>query len=98
MWKKTLDCLSNRRRSSIPKFGSKLEIKPKSNNSLERDLLYLAGSKPDAILAIVEIEKKETPFGPPMELRYSPQELKEIVPLASVNTVQIGKHFYMFRT
>jgi ubiquinone/menaquinone biosynthesis C-methylase UbiE len=38
--------------------------------------------KPEALLAIVEIEKKETPFGPPLEFRYSPEELKEIVPLA----------------
>ena len=30
-----------------------------------------------------------------MELRYSPEELKEIVPLAPVNTVQVGEHFYM---
>jgi len=51
--------------------------------------------KPDATLAIVEIEKKETPFGPPMELRFSPDELKEIVPLVPVNTLQVGDHFYM---
>jgi ubiquinone/menaquinone biosynthesis C-methylase UbiE len=51
--------------------------------------------KPDALLAIVEIEKKETPFGPPLELRYSPEELKEIVPLVPLNTVQVGEHFYM---
>jgi len=51
--------------------------------------------KPYGTLAIVEIEKKETPFGPPMELRFSPTELKEIVPLAPVNTIQAGEHFYM---
>jgi ubiquinone/menaquinone biosynthesis C-methylase UbiE len=51
--------------------------------------------KPDALLAVVEIEKKETPFGPPLELRYSPEELKEIVSLIPVNTVQVGEHFYM---
>ena len=51
--------------------------------------------KPDALLAIVEIEKKETPFGPPQELRFSPEELKKIVPLTPVNTVQVGEHFYM---
>ncbi|RPJ78024.1 MAG: class I SAM-dependent methyltransferase [Deltaproteobacteria bacterium] len=51
--------------------------------------------KPGAILAIVEIEKKETPFGPPMELRYSPEELKAIVPLVSVDTIQAGEYFYM---
>ena len=51
--------------------------------------------KPDALLAIVEIEKKETPFGPPVKLRYSPEELKKIVPMVPVNTVQVGEHFYM---
>jgi ubiquinone/menaquinone biosynthesis C-methylase UbiE len=52
--------------------------------------------KPDATLSIVEIEKKETPFGPPLESRYSAEELKEIVPLSAVNTVQVGKHFFMY--
>jgi len=51
--------------------------------------------KPDSTLAIVEIEKKETPFGPPMELRYSPEELKEAVSLFPVRTVKAGEHFYM---
>jgi len=51
--------------------------------------------KPDGQLAIVEIEKKETPFGPPMESRYSPDELKNIVHMHPVNTVHAGEHFYM---
>lgn len=51
--------------------------------------------KQDATLAIVEIEKKETPFGPPLSIRYSPEELKKIVPMVSGNTVQVGEHFYM---
>lgn len=51
--------------------------------------------KPDALLAIVEIEKKETPFGPPLKQRYSAEELKEIIPLVPIDTVQVGEHFYM---
>jgi ubiquinone/menaquinone biosynthesis C-methylase UbiE len=51
--------------------------------------------KPNACLAIVEIEKKETPFGPPLQSRYSPEELIEMVPMAPVNKVQAGEHFYM---
>jgi ubiquinone/menaquinone biosynthesis C-methylase UbiE len=56
--------------------------------------------KPDSIMAIVEIEKKETPFGPPLSSRYSPEELKEIVPMVPVQTLTVGDHFYMqlFRT
>jgi ubiquinone/menaquinone biosynthesis C-methylase UbiE len=51
--------------------------------------------KPGALLAIVEIEKKETPFGPPLNIRYSPEELKKIVPMVPEKTVQVGEHFYM---
>ena len=51
--------------------------------------------KPNAILAIVEIEKKETPFWPPLNIRLSPEDLKEIVPLSPLNTVWVGKHFYL---
>lgn len=51
--------------------------------------------KPDALLAIVEIEKKETPFGPPLTIRYSPDDLKKIVPMIPQNTVQVGEHFYL---
>lgn len=51
--------------------------------------------KPDALLSIVEIEKKETPFGPPLHLRYSPEELQRIIPLAPAGTIQAGAYFYM---
>lgn len=51
--------------------------------------------KPEGILAVVEIEKKETPFGPPMNIRFSPEELNEIVPMIPLETVQVGDHFYM---
>ena len=51
--------------------------------------------KPDATLAIVEIEKKETAFGPPLELRYSPEELMETVPMVPISTIKVGEHFYM---
>jgi ubiquinone/menaquinone biosynthesis C-methylase UbiE len=56
--------------------------------------------KPNSILAIVEIEKRETPFGPPLSSRYSPEELKEIVPMVPAQTLSVGDHFYMqlFRT
>jgi ubiquinone/menaquinone biosynthesis C-methylase UbiE len=51
--------------------------------------------KPNSVLAIVEIEKKETPFGPPLSMRLSPKELKDKVPLALLNTIQVGEHFYI---
>lgn len=51
--------------------------------------------KPNGVLAIVEIEKKETAFGPPLNIRFSPEELKAVVPMLPLNTWQVGEHFYM---
>ena len=51
--------------------------------------------KPHARLAIVEIQKLDTPFGPPLEMRFSPQELKQTVTLAPLTEVEIGQYFYM---
>ena len=51
--------------------------------------------KPDAVLAIVEFKKIETPFGPPLEIRYSPEELKEAVKLNPKSLVELGQYFYM---
>ena len=51
--------------------------------------------KPRGILAIVEIEKIETSFGPPLNIRFSPEELKAIVPLAPVATIPVAEYFYL---
>jgi len=51
--------------------------------------------KPDAVLAVVEFDKKETPFGPPVSIRLSPEDLKRIVPLAPGNTIRAGEYFYL---
>ena len=51
--------------------------------------------KPGGMLAIVEMEKKETPFGPPLEIRISPDELKAMVPLEPHKTDQAGEHLYL---
>jgi len=51
--------------------------------------------KPHARLAIVEIQKRDTPFGPPMEIRFSPEELRHALPLAPLATVDVGQYFYM---
>ena len=51
--------------------------------------------KPNAVLAIVEIIKEETPFGPPLDIRFSPEELKETVALNSKSFVEVGEYFYM---
>ena len=51
--------------------------------------------KPNAVLAIVEIDKKETPFGPPLNVRLSPEDLRDMVPFVHTNTVRVGEHFYI---
>lgn len=51
--------------------------------------------KPGGILAVVEINKSNTPFGPPMDIRYSPQELSESIGLNKLSFIKIGDNFYM---
>lgn len=51
--------------------------------------------KPHGVLAVLEIEKKDTPFGPPLHIRYSPDELKEIAPLTPLNTIQVTEYLYL---
>jgi ubiquinone/menaquinone biosynthesis C-methylase UbiE len=51
--------------------------------------------KPGERLAIVEIDKVETPFGPPLEIRISPEELKQTITLHPLHLVDIGQFYYM---
>ena len=51
--------------------------------------------KPGAVLAILEIKKENTPFGPPLDIRYSPEELKQTINLTPKATIEIGPYFYM---
>ncbi|MBN2688703.1 MAG: methyltransferase domain-containing protein [Deltaproteobacteria bacterium] len=51
--------------------------------------------KPKGMLAIVEIKKEETPFGPPQHMRLSPDELTERIPLSPKETVNINDYFYL---
>jgi len=46
-------------------------------------------------LAVLEIEKHQTPFGPPLAIRFSPEELKEIITLKPTDLVKVGQYFYM---
>jgi ubiquinone/menaquinone biosynthesis C-methylase UbiE len=51
--------------------------------------------KPGGILAIVEINKQDTPFGPPLDIRYSPEELIGVVNLVPDRLKAVGDYFYM---
>ncbi|MBN1615280.1 MAG: class I SAM-dependent methyltransferase [Deltaproteobacteria bacterium] len=50
---------------------------------------------PSGKLAIVEIVKHATPFGPPLDMRVSPADLKEALRLTPSDTVEVGEYFYM---
>lgn len=50
---------------------------------------------PQGRLAIVEIVKKVTPFGPPLDRRVSSEELKSSLGLVPLATVDVGDYFYM---
>ncbi len=51
--------------------------------------------KPGGRLAIVEIVKHATPFGPPLPMRYSPEELQQALNLLPLATVGVGEYFYL---
>ncbi|BCS89515.1 class I SAM-dependent methyltransferase [Pseudodesulfovibrio sediminis] len=50
---------------------------------------------PGGLLAVVEIAKHHTAFGPPLKQRYSPEELQEAIPLDPLDTVPVADHFYL---
>jgi ubiquinone/menaquinone biosynthesis C-methylase UbiE len=50
---------------------------------------------PRGRLAIVEIVKRATPFGPPLNMRLSPEDLTQALRLAPLGTVGVGEYFYM---
>lgn len=51
--------------------------------------------KPNAVLSIVEIKKEETPFGPPLDIRFSPEELQTTITLTPKDLIEVGRYFYM---
>lgn len=51
--------------------------------------------KPNGILAVVELAKHDTPFGPPLQQRYSPEELRAAIGLTPVTVIPVAEHFYM---
>ena len=51
--------------------------------------------KPKSKLAIVNIKKEYTSFGPPLEMRSSPEELRQKLPFTPHEVFEVGEHFYM---
>lgn len=51
--------------------------------------------KPGGILAVIEFKKEESSSGPPMNIRISPAELKEIIPLTPIRTTDTGQYSYL---
>ena len=50
---------------------------------------------PRAKLAIINIKKEDTPFGPPVEMRSSPEELRQKLSFAPGKLIEVSEHFYM---
>ncbi len=51
--------------------------------------------KPNGRLAVVEIKKEQTPFGPPLHIRSSPEELKTALQMAQVDLIEVSDYFYL---
>lgn len=51
--------------------------------------------KKGGILAIVEVDKKDSSFGPPLTMRITPDELIKIVPLKPKELIELNENFYM---
>ena len=51
--------------------------------------------RPRGKLAIIEIKKENTPFGPPLNMRCSPEELKQIIKLNPISSIDLGDFFYI---
>lgn len=51
--------------------------------------------KPGGTLAIVTFKKVDTPFGPPVESKESPEELRRTIDLIPKKCVEAGTYFYM---
>lgn len=51
--------------------------------------------KPNGKLAIVEIEKKDTPYGPPQNMRVSPEEMEQVIKMQPLSLTKVGEYFYM---
>lgn len=50
---------------------------------------------PGGRLAVLEIAKRETPFGPPLERRLSPEELQDLLGLVPLSSCSAGEHFHL---
>jgi ubiquinone/menaquinone biosynthesis C-methylase UbiE len=46
-------------------------------------------------LAIVEIVKRATSFGPTLDMRFSPEDVRHALRLAPLGAVEVGEYFYV---
>jgi ubiquinone/menaquinone biosynthesis C-methylase UbiE len=51
--------------------------------------------KPGGKLAIIEIQKEDTPIGPPLKSRVSPEELRGMIEMKPLSLTRAGQYFYM---
>lgn len=60
----------------------------------EQEVLRIAKS-PLSTIAIVNIHKKETPFGPPLKMRSSPDELRKKLSFTPLDLIELDDYFYL---
>ncbi|WP_419788027.1 class I SAM-dependent methyltransferase [Pseudodesulfovibrio sp.] len=51
--------------------------------------------RPGGTVGVVEFAKHETSFGPPLQQRYSPDELQALFPFTPLATEWVAEHFYL---
>ena len=51
--------------------------------------------KPNGKLAILNIDKKGSPFGPSQNMRVTNEELIEIIKMKPTSSIRLGEFFYM---
>ena len=51
--------------------------------------------KPGGYLAVLEMKKEDIPFGPPMEVKVSPDELQQALGLKLHKLVEVEQYFYL---
>lgn len=51
--------------------------------------------KPKGKIGILEIKKEKTPFGPPLEMRFSPMDLEQAIDLTPILLIEVAEYFYL---
>lgn len=51
--------------------------------------------KPEGVLAILNINKKEILYDPPLKMKVSVEEFKQVIKFTPTYYIELGENFYM---